>query len=174
MPERFVRSDPYNSRLVTAPGLAKQHLIDPEICIRCGTCEATCTVGAVTHDDRNYVVQPEVCGHCLDCIGPCPTGAIDNWRIVRTPYPIEDQFAWTELPEQERPKRYVQDHMRANSRPIAALLRRDLAHIFICGLKGMETGVDDALHEICRENRLDWAVLKPQMRASGRYHVETY
>ena len=29
----------------------KQHLIDPEICIRCNTCEATCPVGAVTHDD---------------------------------------------------------------------------------------------------------------------------
>ena len=35
----------------------KQHLIDPEICIRCNTCEETCPVGAVTHDDNNYVVN---------------------------------------------------------------------------------------------------------------------
>ena len=35
----------------------KQHVIDPEICIRCNTCEATCPVGAITHDDRNYVVD---------------------------------------------------------------------------------------------------------------------
>ena len=34
----------------------KQHLIDPEICIRCNTCEETCPVDAVTHDGTNYVV----------------------------------------------------------------------------------------------------------------------
>ena len=39
----------------------KQHLIDPEICIRCNTCEATCPVDAITHDDRNYVVRADVC-----------------------------------------------------------------------------------------------------------------
>ena len=32
----------------------RQHLIDPEICIRCNTCEATCPVGAISHDSRNY------------------------------------------------------------------------------------------------------------------------
>jgi ferredoxin len=37
--------------------LLKQHLIDPEICIRCNTCEETCPVDAVTHDDNNYVVD---------------------------------------------------------------------------------------------------------------------
>ncbi|NBT30219.1 MAG: hypothetical protein EBT18_12220, partial [Gammaproteobacteria bacterium] len=26
----------------------KQHVIDPEICIRCNTCEDTCPIGAVT------------------------------------------------------------------------------------------------------------------------------
>ena len=60
----------------------KQHLIDPEICIRCNTCEATCPVGAVTHDDRNYVVDPDKCNFCMACVPPCPTGSIDNWRLV--------------------------------------------------------------------------------------------
>ena len=42
---------------VSSAELKKQHLIDPEICIRCNTCEATCPVGAVTHNDANYVVD---------------------------------------------------------------------------------------------------------------------
>lgn len=81
--------------------LKKQHLIDPEICIRCNTCEETCTVGAVTHDDTNYVVDAEKCNYCMDCISPCPTGAIDNWRIVVAPYTLEQQFGFGELPLQE-------------------------------------------------------------------------
>ena len=39
----------------------KQHLIDPEICIRCNTCEAICPVKAITHDSNNYVVDAAVC-----------------------------------------------------------------------------------------------------------------
>ena len=75
-------------------GVIKQHLIDPEICIRCNTCEATCPVDAITHDDRNYVVRADVCNDCMACISPCPTGSIDNWRtmpLVRA-YSIEEQL----------------------------------------------------------------------------------
>ena len=66
----------------TSADIAVQHLIDPEICIRCNTCEATCPVDAITHDSRNYVVEFEICNRCMACIPPCPTGAIDNWRRV--------------------------------------------------------------------------------------------
>jgi len=392
--------------------LKKQHLIDPEICIRCNTCEATCPVGAVTHDDANYVVDAAKCNYCMECIAPCPTGSIDNWRLVRRAYGVDEQFGWTELPRQEdlgeaaaavaeaiesevgalleqahagsggkpvapasaskasvniftrakpalatvqgnyritapgassdvrhivlsfgdtifpvlegqsigivppgarpdgkphdvrlysiasardgekrnannqsltvkrteggvasnylcslkvgdkvqvtgpfgatflmpndpssnilmictgtgsapfrafterrrraapgapgrmvmyfgarapeelpyfgplqkvpqslldkqlvfsrlpgQPKEYVQHRMRAQTLQIGELLQREQTHVFICGLKGMEEGVDDALKDICLDQGVDWRALKPQMRAAGRYHVETY
>ena len=81
--------------------LTKQHLIDPEVCIRCNTCEATCPVGAITHDASNYVVDAGKCNFCMDCIAPCPTGSIDNWRVVAKTYALEDQLGWLELPKQE-------------------------------------------------------------------------
>ncbi|QNN58063.1 benzoyl-CoA 2,3-epoxidase subunit BoxA [Diaphorobacter ruginosibacter] len=83
-----------------ANGILNQHLIDPEICIRCNTCEATCPIDAITHDDTNYVVMADKCNGCMDCISPCPTGAIDNWRKVPAaePYPIDAQYGWDELP----------------------------------------------------------------------------
>ncbi len=80
------------------PPTQKQHLIDPEICIRCNTCEATCPIGAITHDDNNYVVDSATCNHCMDCVSPCPTGAIDNWFAVAEPFSLDDQFSWQELP----------------------------------------------------------------------------
>lgn len=397
-----------------ATAVRKQHLIDPEICIRCNTCEATCPVGAVTHDDTNYVVDVEKCNFCMDCISPCPTGSIDNWRTVAPGrvYSLSEQFSWTELPKQgelsdgetaaaeaieaevgallaeahkgsggkavapasatkpsvnlysrakpmvatvqgnfritaagaesdirhivlgfgeqafpvlegqsigvivpgtradgkphdirlysvasardgekrngnnlsltikraeqgvgstymcnlkvgdkvsitgpfgstflmpndtnaniimictgtgsapfrgftERrrraiegaagklvmymgartpeelpyfgplqkvpqlllekhlvysrlpgqPKEYVQDRMRKHGPELVTLLKSASTHVFICGLRGMEAGVDEALADICRAERLDWSALKPDMRGSGRYHVETY
>jgi benzoyl-CoA 2,3-epoxidase subunit A len=84
----------------TAITVIKQHLIDPEICIRCNTCEAICPVKAITHDASNYVVDAEICNLCMACISPCPTGSIDNWRTIpkALAYSVQDQFGWDELP----------------------------------------------------------------------------
>ena len=86
---------------MTAP--FKQHLIDPEICIRCYTCEMTCPVEAIEHDDNNVVVNADLCNFCMACIPVCPTGSIDEWRVVETreaAYSLGDQYGWSELPEQ--------------------------------------------------------------------------
>ena len=83
----------------------RQHLIDPEICIRCNTCEATCPVNAITHDARNYVVDADTCNGCMACISPCPTGSIDNWRIMPRgrAYSVEEQLGWDALPPELSP-----------------------------------------------------------------------
>ena len=80
--------------------LLQQHVIDPEVCIRCNTCEATCPVGAVTHDSRNYVVDADICNHCMACVPPCPTGSIDHWLPVlrNKAYTVAEQLTWDELP----------------------------------------------------------------------------
>jgi benzoyl-CoA 2,3-epoxidase subunit A len=97
--------------------ILKQHLIDPEICIRCNTCEATCPVQAITHDSRNYVVDADKCNLCMACIPPCPTGSIDNWRTVPKlrAYSIEEQLQWDELPA-ELPA----DQLDAGDAPVEA------------------------------------------------------
>ena len=89
----------------------KQHLIDPEICIRCNTCEATCPVGAITHDDRNYVVDASKCNLCMACISPCPTGSIDNWRVMPRikAYSPAEQLTWDELPAELTPEQLAEE-----------------------------------------------------------------
>ncbi|MDT7834138.1 benzoyl-CoA 2,3-epoxidase subunit BoxA [Aquabacterium sp. OR-4] len=80
--------------------MVRQHLIDPEICIRCNTCETMCPVGAITHDSRNYVVDASLCNWCNACISPCPTGSIDNYRRVpqTRAYTLDEQLGWDTLP----------------------------------------------------------------------------
>ena len=89
--------------MTAAPAtILRQHLIDPEICIRCNTCEETCPVDAISHDSRNYVVDAAKCNLCYDCISPCPTGSIDSWRNMPADraYPIAEQLLWDSLPAQ--------------------------------------------------------------------------
>ncbi|MDM0037748.1 benzoyl-CoA 2,3-epoxidase subunit BoxA [Variovorax sp. J22G21] len=106
--------------MVIEAGLIKQHLIDPEICIRCNTCEATCPVNAITHDDRNYVVRADVCNGCMACISPCPTGSIDNWRImpVVRAYSIEEQLTWDELPAELTPEQLEAEGVPATGQAV--------------------------------------------------------
>jgi benzoyl-CoA 2,3-dioxygenase component A len=104
-----------------ADDVLNQHVIDPEICIRCNTCEATCPVGAVTHDERNYVVDPAKCNHCLACIPPCPTGSIDNWRRVLKirAYTVEDQLSWDALPAEVPLEQQRGDDATETAAPVA-------------------------------------------------------
>jgi benzoyl-CoA 2,3-dioxygenase component A len=100
--------------------LVKQHVIDPEICIRCNSCEAACPIGAIEHDERNVVVKADACNFCMSCIPVCPTGSIDNWRIVAKPYTLADQYDWDELPPQGPAAQ--EDAVEATDATVAALL----------------------------------------------------
>ena len=97
----------------------KQHLIDPEICIRCNTCEATCPVQAITHDSMNYVVDVDKCNFCMACISPCPTGSIDNWRTLprSSAYSVAEQFGWDELPPELTPEELAAQGVSAGASP---------------------------------------------------------
>lgn len=108
---------------MTDVAVIRQHLIDPEICIRCNTCEATCPIGAITHDDRNYVVKADVCNGCMACISPCPTGSIDNWRTMPATraYPIEEQLLWDELPPELTPEQLAEAGVAPDAQAEAAV-----------------------------------------------------
>jgi benzoyl-CoA 2,3-dioxygenase component A len=92
-------------RMIDSGATLRQHLIDPELCIRCNTCEETCPAGAVLHDYRNYVVDAQRCNGCGECVAPCPTGAIDNWRPVPggEVYGVDVQLGWDALPPLSTP-----------------------------------------------------------------------
>jgi sulfite reductase alpha subunit-like flavoprotein len=73
-----------------------------------------------------------------------------------------------------RPKTYVQDLMREQTDDVAALLKNDDTHIYVCGLKGMEDGVMDALRFVADRHGLPWKDLHARLKAEGRLHLETY
>ena len=70
---------------------------------------------------------------------------------------LRKHFAYSRVPGE--PKTYVQDRMRATADEVAVFLKNARTHVYLCGLKGMETGVDEAFADICRSAGLDWAAL---------------
>ena len=57
---------------------------------------------------------------------------------------------------------------------LTPLIRAPQTHVYVCGLKGMEEGVEAALAEIAAAAGIEWAALKSRMRDEGRFHIETY
>ena len=64
--------------------------------------------------------------------------------------------------------------MRAQPDELYDLISRPGLHIYICGLRGLEEGVEVALTEIARTKGEDWLSLRDKMREEGRFHSETY
>ena len=54
------------------------------------------------------------------------------------------------------------------------MLQDGHTHVYVCGLKEMESGVESAFEEISQSFGANWPDLRDSMRDTGRYHVETY
>jgi len=64
--------------------------------------------------------------------------------------------------------------MRERAADVAALLKDGNTCIYVCGIKGMETGVLDVLRDTAISHGLDWQVLHDELKREGRLHLETY
>ena len=117
--------------MATNPAI-RQHLIDPEICIRCNTCESVCPVQAITHDERNYVVDADKCNLCMACISPCPTGSIDNWRAVpkSRAYTPAEQLSWDELPAELSAEQLAALGVAAPEEAVAEAMKSPASAVF--------------------------------------------
>jgi ferredoxin--NADP+ reductase len=71
-------------------------------------------------------------------------------------------------------KMYIQDRIAENADELWSLIQQEKTHVYICGLKGMETGIDAALTSAAIKSDVKWAEYRSQMKRAGRWHVETY
>jgi benzoyl-CoA 2,3-dioxygenase component A len=85
---------------------------------------------------------------------------------------IDINLAFSREPGQK--KTYVQDLIRARGEEVVKLLQDDDCFIYLCGLKDMESGVVEALRDVCGQHGLDWDTVKPELLEKSRLHIETY
>ena len=94
-----------------------------------------------------------------------------------TDYP--DNFKYTKAISREQQntkggRMYIQDRVLESANELFNMIEDEKTHIYLCGLKGMEPGIDEAMTKAAEEKGLNWAELRPQLKKAGRWHVETY
>ena len=71
-------------------------------------------------------------------------------------------------------KMYIQNRVAENAARIWELIQSPKTHTYMCGLKGMEDGIDAALSAEAEKKGVNWDDFRKQMKKEHRWHVETY
>ena len=90
-----------------------------------------------------------------------------------------DNFRYTKAISREQQnakggRMYIQDRVLEHAEEIFAMIEDPKTHVYMCGLRGMEPGIDEAMTAAAAAKGLDWAELRPQLKKAERWHVETY
>ena len=90
----------------------------------------------------------------------------DNFRM--------DYAISREQKNSEGGKMYIQNRIAEHADELWEMMQNPKTHTYICGLKGMEGGIDEALSAAASKHDVDWTTYRKQMKKDHRWHVETY
>jgi ferredoxin--NADP+ reductase len=69
---------------------------------------------------------------------------------------------------------YIQDRVAEHADELWSLIKNEKTHTYICGLRGMEDGIDAALTAAAAKEGVVWSAYQKDLKKAGRWHVETY
>ncbi len=101
----------------------------------------------------------------------------DDFNRYEAEYPENFRYTKAISREQQNSKggrMYIQDRVLEHAEEIFALIEDPRTHVYMCGLRGMEPGIDEAMTAAAAAKGLNWSELRPQLKKAERWHVETY
>ncbi|GCA78781.1 ferredoxin--NADP reductase [Microcystis aeruginosa] len=96
---------------------------------------------------------------------------------IAAEFPDNFRLTYAISREQQNPqggRMYIQHRVAEHADEIWNLLQSPKTHAYMCGLKGMEDGINDAMSGAANKNGADWSVYQKQLKKEHRWHVETY
>jgi ferredoxin--NADP+ reductase len=101
----------------------------------------------------------------------------DDFNRYQAEFP--DNFRYTKAISREQQnasggRMYIQDRVSENAEEIFTWIENPKTHVYMCGLRGMEPGIDEAMTAAAAAKNLNWSELRPQLKKAERWHVETY
>ena len=101
----------------------------------------------------------------------------DDLQRYLTEFPENFRYTKAISREEKNPKggrMYIQDRVLEHADEIFSMIENPKTHVYMCGLRGMEPGIDEAMTAAAEAKGLNWAELRPQLKKAERWHVETY
>ncbi|MDJ1177485.1 phycobilisome linker polypeptide [Roseofilum sp. BLCC_M91] len=96
---------------------------------------------------------------------------------IQQEHPDHFRLTYAISREQKNPeggKMYIQDRIKENADELWELIQKPNTHTYICGLKGMEGGIDEGMSAAAGKFDVDWKDYQKKLKKEHRWHVETY
>jgi ferredoxin--NADP+ reductase len=101
----------------------------------------------------------------------------EELEAMASEYPENFRLTYAISREQKNEKggrMYIQDRVAEHAAELWELMQKPNTHTYMCGLKGMEDGIDEALSAEASKHGVNWVDFRKQMKREERWHVETY
>ncbi|MEM9136481.1 MAG: ferredoxin-NADP reductase, partial [Cyanobacteria bacterium P01_F01_bin.42] len=101
----------------------------------------------------------------------------DDLEQMEKDYPENFKLTYAISREQKNPtggKMYIQDRIAEHGDALWELIQQEKTHVYICGLRGMEPGIDEGMSKAASKNGVDWSSYVKDLKKAHRWHVETY
>ncbi|MEH2454830.1 ferredoxin--NADP reductase [Nostoc sp.] len=96
---------------------------------------------------------------------------------IQQKYPDNFRLTGAISREQKNPqggRMYIQDRVAEHADELWQLIKKEKTHTYICGLRGMEEGIDAALTTAAAKEGVTWSDYQKELKKAHRWHVETY
>lgn len=82
--------------------------------------------------------------------------------------------ALSRVHNEDEEKGYVQHKLAEQKQEVWEMICAGNFAVYICGLKGMEEGVDEVLSGLAEQQGLDWPAMKAKFIKNGQWNTEVY
>lgn len=101
----------------------------------------------------------------------------DELEQIQKEYPDNFRLTYAISREQQNSeggRMYIQHRVGEHADELWDLMQKPNTHTYMCGLKGMEGGIDEGMSVAAQKKGVDWTEFRKQMKKDHRWHVETY
>eukprot|EP00435_Cladocopium_sp_Y103_P062873 s980_g24.t1 len=101
----------------------------------------------------------------------------DEHQTYKKEYPDQFRYDYAVSREDKNAagqKMYIQTKMAEYAEELWEMMQDEKTHVYMCGLKGMESGMAECFGPIAEKNGIVWTEFAKAMKKADRYHVEVY